>query len=130
MISIRIKGLLALLVVFMAGAAVGVAVSVSHPWWFARMLPAPGPEGVVRHLSRTLDLDAEQRERVLELFLRHHPEMEAEMSRGRRFRDTFLARMFAEMEPLLRPEQRDMARKLLDKQRKVPFPPPPPPPDE
>lgn len=130
MISARCKGLLALLVVFVAGLAVGVSLSVTHPRWFVWLRPAPpspGPEMVIRHLTRVLELDAAQQQKVRDLVMRHHPEMMAEIERARSFRDSYADRMFREMEPLLTPEQQQAAKALLLKQRNAPFPPPPAP---
>ena len=123
----RFKGLLALVLTFIAGGLVGVTLAASHPGWFRSFRQPPGPECAVRHLTKELDLTPEQQRRVREVFVRLHPDFVKEAERARTFRKTFMVRHFKEMEPILDDRQKAAARAFLDRQLAKRLPPPPPP---
>lgn len=128
-LPVRFKAVLALLAAFVAGICVGAAFCLFHPEWthgMDRLRLHRGPETAARHVSRKLDLSEAQARQVLKVFLRHHPQMEAEMARARAFRDAFMAEIFQEIAPLLTPEQAAKAEKFRQQRQKRAKSPPEP----
>lgn len=73
-----------------------------------------GPEGMVAHLTRELDLSDAQRDSIRAIFARHKPETDSLWARVRPRFDSIKARMRAEIDAQLTPGQRAKYQQLID----------------
>ena len=113
----KLAALALLAAVFVAGGAVG---------WGARESTdhrgrgrgarggGRGPDAMVNHLSRELDLTPAQRDSVRAIFARHHPEIEALWAEVRPRFDSIKARVRAEISGQLTGDQQTRYQRLLE----------------
>jgi hypothetical protein len=74
-----------------------------------------GPDAMVAHLGRELDLTSAQRESVRAIFARHRPETEALWAQVRPRFDSIKTRVRAEIDAQLTAEQRERHQRLIEK---------------
>ena len=73
-----------------------------------------GPDAMVDHLGRELDLTPAQRESVRAIFARHRPETEALWAQVRPRFDSIKTKVRAEIDAQLTPEQRARHQRLIE----------------
>lgn len=107
-------GLLA--AVFLAGGLAGWGghEAAGHDGGGRRGVARRGPEGMVAHLTRELDLSETQRDSIRAIFARHKPETDSLWARVRPRFDSIKARMRAEIDAQLTPEQRVRYQRLIE----------------
>ena len=108
----KLSALALLAAVFVAGGAAG---------WSARESTdrrgrgrGRGPDAMVNHLGRELDLTPAQRDSVRAIFARHHPEIEALWAEVRPRFDSIKARVRAEISGQLTADQQTRYQRLLE----------------
>ncbi|MGH7673431.1 MAG: periplasmic heavy metal sensor, partial [Gemmatimonadales bacterium] len=108
----KLAALALLAAVFVAGGAAG---------WGARESTdhrgrgrGRGPDAMVNHLDRELDLSPAQRDSVRAIFARHHPEIEALWAQVRPRFDSIKARVRAEISGQLTADQQTRYQRLLE----------------
>src|SRR5438552_10806756 len=74
-----------------------------------------GPDALVAYLSHELELSAAQRDSVRAIIARHRPETDALWGQVRPRFDSIKARMRAEIDAQLTPEQRTRHQQLIDR---------------
>jgi Spy/CpxP family protein refolding chaperone len=108
----KLSAVALLVAVFIAGGAAGWLLdeSTDHDDRPRRR----GPDAMVEHLGRELDLTPAQRDSVRAVFQRHHPEIEALWSAVRPQFDSIKARVRAEISTQLTPDQQTRYQRLLE----------------
>jgi Spy/CpxP family protein refolding chaperone len=74
-----------------------------------------GPDAMVAHLGRELDLSAAQRDSVRAIFARYRPATEALWAEVRPRFDSIKAQVRADIDAQLTPEQRERHQRLVEK---------------
>lgn len=73
-----------------------------------------GPDAMINHLGRELELTPAQRDSVRAIFARHRPETEALWARVRPQFDSIKARVRTEIDAQLTPAQRERHQRLIE----------------
>lgn len=112
----KLAALALLTAVFVAGGAVGWGAreSTDHRERGRGGGGGRGPDAMVRHLGRELDLTPAQRDSVRAIFARHHPEIEALWAQVRPRFDSIKARVRAEISTQLNADQQARYQRLLE----------------
>jgi Spy/CpxP family protein refolding chaperone len=110
----KLAALMLLAAVFVAGAAVGWGVREGTDHRGRGRGRGGGPDAMVHHLGRELDLTAAQRDSVRAIFARHHPEIEALWAEVRPRFDSIKARVRTEISGQLTADQQTRYQRLLD----------------
>ena len=110
----KLAALMLLAAVFVAGAAAGWGVREGTDHRGRGRGRGGGPDAMVNHLGRELDLTPAQRDSVRAIFARHHPEIEALWAEVRPRFDSIKARVRAEISGQLTADQQTRYQRLLD----------------
>jgi Spy/CpxP family protein refolding chaperone len=108
----KLAALALLAAVFVAGGAAGWGAHESTEHRGGGR--GRGPDAMVNHLGRELDLTPAQRDSVRAIFARHHPEIEALWAQVRPRFDSIKARVRAEISAQLTPDQQTRYQRLLE----------------
>jgi hypothetical protein len=110
----KLAALALLAAVFVAGGAVGWGVREGTDHRGRGRGRGGGPDAMVHHLGRELDLTPAQRDSVRTIFARHHPEIEALWAEVRPRFDSIKARVRAEISGQLTADQQTRYQRLLE----------------
>lgn len=111
----KLSAVVLLATVFLAGGLAGWGGREATDHDRSRGKGRRGPDAMVAHLGRELDLTTAQRESVRAIFARYRPETEALWAQVRPRFDSIKTRVRAEIDAQLTPEQRAQHQRLIEK---------------